>query len=572
MARPMSFLARFRVLTKLFAIIVVLSGVAGAISWVGVTSLSRLNDATDRMETAAGAALMAQRLTANLMAMNRTEFRIAADPRTENYRESRRLLDAEMQQFKSRADELAKSIPDAQRRKLEDLLAQYRNYEREMQETFRAAEAVKNFQMTAELERLRDETLSSAKVAEAMREAIRELAGELDRAVETASNQATVDYQSASRLIVIVAACGIVFGLVAGFLVGQFGIVHPLRNIVSVLQRLADGEFDKEVAGTDRRDEVGDVARTAVVFRENGLDKLRLEREQKEAEIRAQAEKKQAMHQLAESFEAAVGGIIGAVSSASNQLQGAAQTMSASAEQTNRQSIAVAGASEEASSNVQTVASAAEELAASVAEIGRRVNESARIAGEAARDADATAGKVARLSQAAQKIGDVLGLISTIAGQTNLLALNATIEAARAGDAGRGFAVVASEVKSLADQTTRATADISSQIEEIQTSTAESATAIGHITETIRKMNEIATAIASAVEEQGAATTEIARNVQQASAGTADVSSNISGVTKAASDSSAASSQVLASAGDLADQSAALKTEVDRFLATVRAA
>jgi methyl-accepting chemotaxis protein len=365
-------------------------------------------------------------------------------------------------------------------------------------------------------------------------------------------------------LVVVVLVGSTVFGMVS--------IAKPIRRIAGVLEKLAAGDKSIDVPYVQRGDEVGETARAANVFKENLIRMDRMTAEQKEAEARAATEKKQAMHQLANSFEQAVGGIIGAVSSAAGQLQGAAQTMSAAAEQTNRQSVAVASASEEASSNVQTVASAAEELAASVAEIGRRVNESASIAAEAARDADATAQKVGRLSQAAQKIGDIVGLISTIAGQTNLLALNATIEAARAGEAGRGFAVVASEVKSLADQTAKATAEISAQIEEIQASTADSAHAIGQITEIIRRMNEIATTIASAVEEQGAATNEIARNVQQASAGTAEVSSNITGVTRAASDSSAASSQVLSSAGDLATQSGVLQAEVAKFLATVRAA
>jgi methyl-accepting chemotaxis protein len=360
--------------------------------------------------------------------------------------------------------------------------------------------------------------------------------------------------------------------LVGSAVFGSLGIGKPIRHIAGVLEHLAGGDKSIDIPFTTRGDEIGDTARAAQVFKDNLIRMDQLAAEQKEAEIRAEAEKKQAMHQLANSFEKTVGGIICAVSSAADQLQGAAQTMSAAADQTSRQSIAVASASEEASSNVQTVASAAEELSASVSEIGKRVHESARIAAEAAKDADATAGKVARLSQAAEKIGDIVGLISTIAGQTNLLALNATIEAARAGDAGKGFAVVASEVKSLADQTAKATAEISAQIEEIQASTADSAQAIVAITGTIRKMSEIATTIASAVEEQGAATTEIARNVQQASAGTAEVSSNITGVTRAASDSSTASAQVLSSAGELAKQSGALQSEVTKFLNTVRAA
>jgi methyl-accepting chemotaxis protein len=565
-------LAQFRILTKVLSIIVVLSCVAAAISYTGISSLSALNDATDRMEAATGNAIEAQRLAANLVAINRGEFRIAADPRPDSVREARRAMDEEMALVRQRMDALDRDLAGAERVRFEAVRAKFAEYERQIQGTFRAAEAVKNFEMTGELQRLREETLSSRQVAEEARAMLRALATDLDKIVSAESKAATDEYKSASWLMMEFSALGIGFGLIMGFVIGQFGIAKPIRDVVTVLQRLANGDFKTEVTGTERKDEVGEVARTALVFRDNGLENQRLVAEQKEAERRAAAEKKQAMHQLAESFEQAVGGIIGAVSSASSQLQGAAQTMSAAAEQTNRQSIAVASASEEASSNVQTVASAAEELAASVSEIGRRVNESAKIAAEAAKDADETASKVARLSQAAQKIGDIVGLISTIAGQTNLLALNATIEAARAGDAGKGFAVVASEVKSLADQTAKATAEISAQIEEIQASTSDSAHAIGQITETIRKMNEIATTIASAVEEQGAATTEIARNVQQASAGTAEVSSNITGVTKAASDSSAASSQVLSAAGNLASQSDQLKREVGRFLSTVRAA
>ncbi|ALK10919.1 methyl-accepting chemotaxis protein [Blastochloris viridis] len=406
--------------------------------------------------------------------------------------------------------------------------------------------------MRVEVTRLVDESLEAASKLEA----------KLNADVHSAVAGAARSGLAIGALTALVMAGAAVFGFA--------GVGRPIRRIAGVLDQLAEGDKTVDIPFTTRGDEVGDTARAAQVFKDNLIRMDQMTAEQREAEARAEAEKRAAMHQLAVSFEGAVGGIIEAVSSAASQLQGAAQTMSAAADQTNRQSTAVASASEEASSNVQTVASAAEELSASVSEIGRRVNESARIAAEAAKDADETASKVGRLSQAAQKIGDIVGLISTIAGQTNLLALNATIEAARAGDAGRGFAVVASEVKSLADQTAKATAEISAQIEEIQSSTADSAHAIGQITEIIRRMNEIATTIASAVEEQGAATTEIARNVQQASAGTAEVSSNIVGVTRAAADSSAASTQVLAAAGDLAIQSGVLKAEVGKFLATVR--
>ncbi|WP_370677362.1 methyl-accepting chemotaxis protein [Pleomorphomonas sp. PLEO] len=349
-------------------------------------------------------------------------------------------------------------------------------------------------------------------------------------------------------------------------------VVSPLNQMTQAMSSLADNDLSVVIPGAGRGDEIGAMSKAVGFFKDKLIHNGELERRMAAEKASAEEHRRRAMTEMADNFEAAVGGVIGAVSSASHQLQGAAQTMSATAEETTHQSTAVAAAAEQASSNVQTVASAAEELAASVGEIGQRVQHSAQISGEAAKEADAIGAKMGRLSEAAQKIGDIIGLITNIAGQTNLLALNATIEAARAGDAGKGFAVVAAEVKNLADQTAKATSEIARQIEEIQGSTQESAAAIGTITGTIRQMNDIATAIAEAVEEQGLSTNEIARNVQQASAGTSEVSSNIVGVTRAASESSAASTQVLASASELSQQSARLRREVEQFLATVRAA
>jgi len=349
-------------------------------------------------------------------------------------------------------------------------------------------------------------------------------------------------------------------------------IVNPIRSMTDAMQRLAGGDKTAEVPARDRADEVGEMAAAVQVFKENMIEAERLKAEQVEIEAQAAQERKALMQKFVIDFEQAVGGIVGAVSSASTEMKASAESLAATAEETTRQSTAVAAATEEASVNVQTVASAAEELSASISEIGRQVSTSTEIAGKAVADAEATNAKVHALAESSSRIGEVVKLINDIAGQTNLLALNATIEAARAGDAGKGFAVVASEVKSLATQTAKATEEIAAQIGAIQGATSDSVLAIQSIAKTIGDISQITTTIAAAVDEQTATTQEIARNVQQASAGTAEVSSNITGVSSAASETGAAAAQVLSAAGGVAEQAEHLREELAKFLATVRAA
>jgi methyl-accepting chemotaxis protein len=345
-------------------------------------------------------------------------------------------------------------------------------------------------------------------------------------------------------------------------------IVRPLGRLVAVLQRMEQGEIDAEIKEAGRGDEIGAVGKAV-----EGIKAMVARKAAEEAEVKrradeaAAAERRRTMIELADGFERAVGGIVGLVSSSATELQATAQQMTATANETASQSTTVAAAA-----NVNTVAAAAEELGSSVQEIGRQVSGSAQLAQAAVGEADQTAQLVQALSQNAARIGDMVGMISGIAGQTNLLALNATIEAARAGEAGRGFPVVASEVKALAEQTAKATADISAQIAQIQGSTGQAVTAIGVITGRIREIDSVATSIAAAVEQQGAATQEIVRNVAQASAGTNEVTGNIAGVAQASEETGAAAGQVLSAASELSRQSEHLGAEVDRFLATVRAA
>lgn len=364
--------------------------------------------------------------------------------------------------------------------------------------------------------------------------------------------------------------------LVLGILVGRLmtlTVSRPLNRLVGVLQRMSQGELDAEIAEARRDDEIGLVGRAV-----EGIKALVAQRARDQVEARrvadeaAASERRRAMVALANGFEQAVGAIVGMVSSSATELEATAQTLTASATQAAAQSTSVAAAAEEAATNVRTVAAAAEQLGASVREIAGQVEGSTSLAQAAVGEADQTGQLVQNLAQAVSKIGDAVGLISSIAAQTNLLALNATIEAARAGDAGRGFAVVASEVKELAAQTGRVTEEITGLIGRIQGSTDHATQAIGGIVTRIRDINQVTGAVAAAVEEQGAATQEIVRNVSQAASGTDEVTTNITGVAEAAEQTGTAAHQVLDAASALSRQSAQLSREVADFLHTVRAA
>ena len=382
----------------------------------------------------------------------------------------------------------------------------------------------------------------------------------------------TVQAATRAKLIALIATVVGLAVAAAAMLFALFGIARPIERMTGAMGRLAEGDETVPVPHTGRRDEIGAMAAAVQVFKDNLIHTRALERETALARDGAEAQRRRAVHAMAESFEAAVGGVLARVADAALGLRADAEAMSGTATHTAERSATVAGAAQEAAQHVGTVAAAAEELGASVQEIGRQVDGSAELARSAVVQAGDTAGLVQELSTAAGRIGDVVRLITDIAGQTNLLALNATIEAARAGDAGRGFAVVAGAVKQLAAQTARATEEIAGQVGRIQGATGQTVDAIDGITARIREIDGVATSIAAAVEQQGAATREIARNVAEAASGTGAVTGTIDAVARAADDTGTAATRMLASASSLSEEAAELRREIDAFLHTVRAA
>jgi methyl-accepting chemotaxis protein len=349
-------------------------------------------------------------------------------------------------------------------------------------------------------------------------------------------------------------------------------VTKPLKAVTEALTGLAEGRTDIEVRHSGRHDEIGAIARTIDVFKNNRIERRQLEAERISAEKLATERRKAELNQFVEDFRAKIGGIIERVLNSSGQFEKDAQQLSVTAHSTAEMSGHSANASRQASEHVCNAAAASNELSQSIVEISRRVQESNGVAADAVKQANATDERMAELSAAGDRIGDVVKLITSIAEQTNLLALNATIEAARAGDAGRGFAVVAQEVKTLAGQTAKATDEISAHIVNMQRATGESVNAIKAIGLTIERISEITTSISSAVEQQGTATQSIAQGVQAAASGTLDVANNIERVAKGASDTGTTSGQMLRSARALSDVSFHLKDEVEKFLDSVRAA
>ncbi|HYH18347.1 MAG TPA: methyl-accepting chemotaxis protein [Azospirillum sp.] len=561
-----SLAGNMRIGTKVYAVVGLLAVVAVVIAAIALTTIRTLEANVDNIQRASERAVLGEQVNGLILAvvMDSRGIYMSRD-RQESEKFAKPLLE-NLRVLEQRMADWQRLLPDARRGELTAGMNSVRKF----------------IEIRSELVRLsREDTLEKARAFgdnDAARANRKKLNDEIQalaavQAKEVTAENAAFDAYAESRMQVMlaVALVGVLGGGLLAVLACTIGITRPVRAITEAITTLAAGNTAVTVPGVDTRSEMGDIARAVEVFRQNAIEKDRLTALQ-EAERTTRERRATAIERMTRDFEAAVTRVLDTVTRSIRDLDGTAQGMVGVAERTNEQAAASSAAAEQTSANIQTVAAAAEEMAGTLREISGQVVRSTSIAGQATQEAENTNATVQGLAEAAQRIGQVVELINSIAAQTNLLALNATIEAARAGEAGKGFAVVAGEVKSLANQTAKATEEIQAQVSAMQGATDGAVGAIAGIAKTIGSMNEIAAAIAGAVEEQTAATQEVARNVQEAATGAQEVSRTIGRVSEAAGQTGAAASRVLGAATELGRENDQLRTEVERFLAGIRAA
>lgn len=556
---------RIKLAPKLFAVVAFLIAVSLAISAMAFRSMHAMEASTETMKASNARLLASGRAVGNLLAYFRAVEHLPIELPANEREVMEKTADDELRRLNVRLDQLNTLISNEDgKRNLASVRAALEAYmplHRRIVQLSRGGD----FDNAGKI------AFEGARYATTIRTVFRAIEEQNVRWLEDAQAASAAAEAESRWMMTSITIGGAGLGLLFAFLIVVVGVTRPLRAMTSAMNDLAAGKTDLVIPGENRLDEVGAMAKALAVFRDNAIERERLEAAERAAQA-ARAERQQRVDTLLDGFRGNMAEVVQIVSSNTRSMETTADHLAKISEAAASQASVAASASEEASSNVQTVAAATEELSASIAEISAQVSQAKTVVGSAAALAGRTNDDVGHLAQAAQKIGEVVGLIRAIAEQTNLLALNATIEAARAGEAGKGFAVVAAEVKSLASQTAKATDEIASQVSGIQGSTKHAVDAIGKITSTMDEINAVTAAIAAAVEEQGAATAEIARNIQMASAGTGELANAVVGVTGAIGETSQQSTQVQSASHEMARASKKLADEVGTFLREVAAA
>ncbi|HEU5048157.1 MAG TPA: methyl-accepting chemotaxis protein [Rickettsiales bacterium] len=567
----MSWLNNRKIVVKLMLLVTFMSAVLIGVGTLGIHSLKILDTKANDMEESAQEALLGAKLIQNILMIEKLKFHMVADPSPQSIADTQTSIQNEAKKFEDFVTTLEKSSDNDQHNALEKIRQDYEKYMLALKEAGDEAAKLKNFTLSAEQEKIKQAALNSDDESQALQAIVTAYSDDSIKNVSKVSDDITDVYNQISRSLIAALILGTFVGVIVSGLMAKFEIVNPIEAIVNILQQLAKGQFDVDIKGAHRRDEVGDIARTALVFKESGLEKLELEKKQLEAEKRAAEEKRAMMQKLANDFEAGIQEIVNTVSTASTELYYTAENMKKTINTVSSESDTAATESRQTSANMQSVASAVEEMSASIKEIAGQVAKSSTVVNEAVGKTTHADNTVQVLTQNVSQIGSISELIRNIAGQINLLALNATIESARAGEAGKGFAVVASEVKSLATQTSKATGEITAQIESVRSVSVEVASSLKDIQTAVNNVSHYSSGIASAVEEQSAATTEISTNVNQATGRVVNIDTSVSSITKSAADANTSAHEVLSAAKMLSEQSERLNKEVKNFLSSVRA-
>jgi methyl-accepting chemotaxis protein len=557
-------LGKISIAVKIYAFVGVFAIGLAVLLAVTFSVLKANESALDAIGATGHQALLVARMNTNVQAMSVAQFRMAAESSGDMVSDSLAKIEVEANLFRDRMAAVRSSAEGDLASGLDPMSKQFDRYRQ-------ALDTVVTMARGDDRKALLVAMNQADKLAGSLRDSARVMFQQAETAAEMATVAGHQNALSGKWTIGITAMIFVVIGMSMAQVIAQYSIIRPLRRSVDSIGCLAKGDVTTEVSGLNRGDEIGDVARGLEIFRESLAERQRLVAEQMAA-VAAREERAAVLERMIQTFEHALDELVEAVSSSATDLQSTASSLDGSAGRGVTLAASVAAAAEEASGNVSSVASAAEELSCSIDEIAHRINESHAIVANASDSASKANDIIDELSQFSQKIGDVVGLIGAIASQTNLLALNATIEAARAGDAGKGFAVVASEVKNLANQTARATDDVTQQISRVQDKTAEAVRAIRDVGNIITRVGEVTTSIAGAVEEQSAATAEIARNVEQAAMGTTDVSRHIVGVREAATATGVDAGTVKSASTTLSSDVDRLRLVVDDFLIRLQAA